>query len=421
MVRTLVERQVETAGRDDVAASGDTGAIIDALVARRATVIAELLDALVPGYPRRQRLPELEAGAGRAFDAITTSMRDGHRLRPTDLPFVRTAVRDAALRGGSEAEILRAPAVAQRVMWDALTAIAERDAGRRDAIVQLAPVLMDYVEAASEVTHDAYVEVHEGSGSRASVARLELVDALLHGRGPRPGVQRDLARTAGLDERSPVVVIVARPLPATDPVSLPLASHRLARAVGEVRHPVAAIRTGEIVLVRATPPDDASRLVDDLDAASRHLAAEGVHLGVAVSTIHDGIATVPTAYEEACLVLERLGGEPGVLALPAMRALDYLLLRSGDATAWRLLPPAVREFVLDDREEGGQMVATLLAYIHHDLNVKRAAETLFIHPNTAHYRLDRIAGRTGCNLRNLEDLEQLTLAIKLAPSASGTP
>jgi len=57
-----------------------------------------------------------------------------------------------------------------------------------------------------------------------------------------------------------------------------------------------------------------------------------------------------------------------------------------------------------------------LAYVDCDLNVKRAAEQLYVHPNTAHYRLDRIAEQTQCNLRRFEDLEQLVMAVRLGTS-----
>jgi DNA-binding PucR family transcriptional regulator len=37
-----------------------------------------------------------------------------------------------------------------------------------------------------------------------------------------------------------------------------------------------------------------------------------------------------------------------------------------------------------------------------------------MHVNTAHYRLGKIADRTGCDLRNVSDVLELLIAIKLA-------
>jgi hypothetical protein len=42
-----------------------------------------------------------------------------------------------------------------------------------------------------------------------------------------------------------------------------------------------------------------------------------------------------------------------------------------------------------------------------------AAEQLYVHVNTAHNRLSRIAARTGRDLRSLNDIIELLIAIKL--------
>jgi DNA-binding PucR family transcriptional regulator len=38
---------------------------------------------------------------------------------------------------------------------------------------------------------------------------------------------------------------------------------------------------------------------------------------------------------------------------------------------------------------------------------------LHVHANTVYYRLDRIAERTGCDVRRVEDLIDLLLAVRL--------
>ena len=141
--------------------------------------------------------------------------------------------------------------------------------------------------------------------------------------------------------------------------------------------------------------------------------ADDMPLVMAVSTVHDDLCGVPSAYDEACLALESLHGVPGFLCLATIDALDYLMLRTDRSAAWRLVPRPIREFVSAELAGERALIDTLLAYVNCDLNVKRAAEELYVHPNTAHYRLDRIAERTGCNLRRFDDLEQLILAIRL--------
>ena len=75
-----------------------------------------------------------------------------------------------------------------------------------------------------------------------------------------------------------------------------------------------------------------------------------------------------------------------MLSLADMSAFEYLTLRN-DAAARRLIAPEIEAFVAEDREHGGHLIATLLAYADADLNAKAAAEALLIHANTAHHRL----------------------------------
>jgi DNA-binding PucR family transcriptional regulator len=73
----------------------------------------------------------------------------------------------------------------------------------------------------------------------------------------------------------------------------------------------------------------------------------------------------------------------------------------------------VRRFVEEDAAGGGALIGTLRAYAAANLNAKVAAERLYVHVNTAHHRLSRIAEKTGCDLRDLADVQELLIAIKL--------
>jgi sugar diacid utilization regulator len=125
------------------------------------------------------------------------------------------------------------------------------------------------------------------------------------------------------------------------------------------------------------------------------------------------MAGLPDAYGEACTAIQSLLPGGGVMALPGLTAFDYLTLRS-DATAHRLVSPAVRQFVEEDLAAGGTLTTTLLAYAESNLNAKVAAQHLYIHVNTAHHRLARIEQRSGCDLRDLADVQELLIAIKFA-------
>ena len=70
-------------------------------------------------------------------------------------------------------------------------------------------------------------------------------------------------------------------------------------------------------------------------------------------------------------------------------------------------------FVADDAEQGGSLLETLRAYVAADMNVKLASQILHVHVNTAHYRLARIAERTGADMRSLGDLVELLVAAQI--------
>jgi sugar diacid utilization regulator len=153
--------------------------------------------------------------------------------------------------------------------------------------------------------------------------------------------------------------------------------------------------------------------VRGLEAVQRRLAGAGLPLAVGVSTKVPGLGQIPEAYREASMIRAARGSAPGVVALSELSAFEFLTLRV-DPTAARLIAPAVHEFVAQDAQEGGALIATLREYVACDLNGRRAAENLHIHVNTAHYRLARIAERTGLDLRRVNDLIEILIAARLA-------
>ena len=104
-----------------------------------------------------------------------------------------------------------------------------------------------------------------------------------------------------------------------------------------------------------------------------------------------------------------------------LSAFDYLVLREGP-TAQRLIRPEVRRFIAEDAAAGGALITTLMEYAASDLNAKIAAQRLHLHVNTAYYRLERIAERTGCDLRRLSGVMELLIAVRLlgADQAAGS-
>jgi DNA-binding PucR family transcriptional regulator len=172
------------------------------------------------------------------------------------------------------------------------------------------------------------------------------------------------------------------------------------------------IRQEEIVAVTPVPQGGATAAVAGLRRAVTGLQQRHIALAAGVSTERTGLADVADAYAEARIARDSLGAAAGVLALPLLTSLDYLVLRD-DETARRLIRPQVRRFVEEDVAAGGTLIATLAEFAASDLNAVAAAERLHLHVNTAYYRLDRIAERTGCDLRRLADVMELLIALRL--------
>jgi sugar diacid utilization regulator len=158
---------------------------------------------------------------------------------------------------------------------------------------------------------------------------------------------------------------------------------------------------------------DIDDLVGDLKAVQERLASEGVTRAIGMSSVQSGLERTAHAYAEAQAALERVRGAGGVVALPVLSAFDCLTL-FGRETARGRIPANIRQFVAEDLADGRVLTSTLLEYVASDFNAKLTAERLFVHPNTARYRLGKIEERTGCNLRCVSDVLDLLIAVRVA-------
>jgi DNA-binding PucR family transcriptional regulator len=67
----------------------------------------------------------------------------------------------------------------------------------------------------------------------------------------------------------------------------------------------------------------------------------------------------------------------------------------------------------------GALLPTLRAYLDCDLDVRRTAASLYVHPNTVRYRLRRISELTGLDTQSFSGMvELLTIARLAEPSAA---
>ena len=326
-----------------------------------------------------------------------------------DLAFARNAAMRRARSGLALEDYINAFRVGQQVFWEAVLDAAGPTAAGREAALSLATPLMRYCDFASTHAGHAYAEFRQHAVADADRERRDLLEHLLAGELPGRGPLRAAAQGYGMGAARLMVVVASPAGPGGDPDA---AGAALARAaLGDTRTLV-VLRQAEIVAVPALGPGcDAARVCERVDAVEARLREAGLPLALGISTPAAGVAELPRAYAEAHAALE-LVADGGVAALPRLAAFDYLTL-SAPETARRLVDPALREFLVEDRARGGGLRDTVQALAAADLQVAGAARRLQVHPNTLQYRVSRIEQRTGRNPRRVADLIELLVAIRL--------
>jgi hypothetical protein len=393
-----------------------TDLIADALAARRDELVSAAVDiykARIAGY--RDAAPALledaRAHTETHHDLLCEVLRRDSPVRERELDFVE---RHAARRARGEislADFLEAFRGYHNILWDAVLDASRESRRAADQALAAARTVIGYVDLATTRASAAYLEAQQLLLANRDRVQRDLLEDLLDAGAPRTAAGLAAARAAGLESDAGCVLVAAVPAePPEDEGALPRAASALAAAIRGRFAPLAVTRHGEIVLVRASAPGERVALRGPLLEAC---ASQSVVLAVGVSTVQAGPASLGRAYREASQALRRVADSGGVLSLPDLSAFEYLTLR-GDDVARRLIAPELQRFVADDRAHGGQLIETLLAYAEADLNAKAAAEKLLIHVNTAHYRLGRIAEKTGCDLRRLSDVIDLLIAVRLA-------
>ncbi len=359
------------------------------------------------------------------FRTFVAGLTKDRPARRADFASTREQATHRIAQGISLADFLQAFRIGQLTLWQGVLDAAGDDQEARDAALLLVAQIMHVIELGSTVAAEAYVEAQQHQQAQRDRVRRDLIEDLLAGRTTFTGQKRSILQATGLGPDARLLVAAAAPAgdypDSPDDQALADAAAVIsgARARNAAGASLATLRQDEIVGVLPVPPGGATAAVSSLRRAHAELQQRRVRLAIGVSTVHTGLHEVGEAYAEARVAREGLGATDGVLALPLLSAFEYLVLREGQ-TAQRLIRPEVRRFVTEDVAAGGALIATLLEYAASDLNAKIAAKRLHMHVNTAYYRLERIAERTGCDLRKLADVVELVIAIRLLGAGQPT-
>jgi hypothetical protein len=391
--------------------------LVEALRARQEELVergVERIFAEIPAYHPFIDTPfmaDVRVHVSLHHDAVLRSLAARRPLEPDELGFMRPQVTRRVGRIPLAA-FMQGFRVYMEVLWEALLASAV-DPPAREAALDAAGIVIRYINHAAAEAADVYVDTERLLLAEGDRVRRDLLEDLLAGRPPAPGPKLTAARDAGLHPPAPCAVIVAVPLAAPDDEHARRAvAFALSRAAASALPPLTVTRHDELVLI-ARVEGEPKELVHALGKVHERLTGQGTRLAIGVGAVQSGLDRVADGYAQAQDAAEAVRETGGVLALPAMSAFDCLA-RFGRETARQRLPASVCRFVAEDIADGGVLTTTLMQYVASDFNVRLTAERLFVHPNTARYRLGKIEERTGCDLRRVGDVMDLLIAVKLA-------
>ena len=305
-----------------------------------------------------------------------------------------SAARRAQERVPLEA-VLTAYHVGGRVAWRELAAQARPD--ETEALIEAADAVQRYIQSLTAIVATAYLEEQHAISGEERDARRALVSALLAGEPAE-----DLAARLGADLTGAWTVLAVALAEHPDEraeAGAVAARRKVRRVTAALGDALAALDAGGGVVLLRGPLDPA--LPDVLAGAAR----VDVRAGWAAAA---GVAELPAAGERARAVL-RLARErpPGLYGLRDV-LLEYQLTRPSDALP--LLASLLDRLNADLRH-------TVEAYLAHDLDRRRTAAALHVHPNTLDYRLRRVVELTGLDPATVQGLQLLAAAVTVSRAA----
>ena len=241
----------------------------------------------------------------------------------------------------------------------------------------------------------------------------DLLGDLLRDGGPvRPSVVLDRAASIGHDLSRPHVLALLT-VDATVPSTIRWPE--LARAAAEPGPaPLVGPYDGAYVLLLPAEPDPGDALRRVLAKASQAVGAQGMVTMVSGPVARDQ-AGYATAFRVArgAAALRRASGRGGFVDVGRL-GLSALLLETGTPDALRRFAATVLQDVEAHEERyGGDLIATLRAWLSAGCSTAAAADALVVHRNTVTYRLGRIEQLTGRTLRDSSVRLELQLALTI--------
>jgi hypothetical protein len=385
---------------------------VERSVPRLARRMIETFVQEIPLYgmlPREQLEGEILAITEANLRLFFGMLRSGEPMPADQLAEVRlSAARRAEERVPLDA-VLTAYHVGARIGWLALVEGAQPD--ETEALIAAGVRVLAYTQEVTAEVAAAYLEEQQTIYGEERDAARALASALLAGEPADP-----LAARLGVSVAPAYVVVVLRmtahPDEADKGVGGAVAARRKVRraqqAIDEwAGEPVVTLLepTGGAVLLPSVP-DEAGGLAERLGEFTDLVAkAAGVAV-VAGGAVALGVDDVPRAAAQAHDVvrLARILDKPPGAYLLGDVLLEYQLTRPSDAQD-------ALASLLDPIDRNPDLPHTLAVYLDHDLDRRRTAAALHVHPNTLDYRLRRIVELTGLDPSTSRGLQLLGAAL----------
>ncbi|MHB8220653.1 MAG: PucR family transcriptional regulator [Acidimicrobiales bacterium] len=330
-----------------------------------------------------------------------------------DLEVIRTSTAYRAEEGVPLEALLRAYHVGLSMMWDYFRGqVGDAEPG---ALVDVATLAMDYIELVTSLVSHVYLEEYEIISNTQRDVRRAVTDALLSGE-TAAGLTGLFAR-AGVAMHSDYVAVALAIGPSADEgrpdVESRVAarrkvrrvSHHLERAFG---HDLLAVLdpSGGMVLVPvdAEGPASLGRPIAGLVEDISHAVHCSVIAGYAWSPGLKGVVHSGAEAWEVMDLARHLELPPG-----AYRRADLLFEYA--VTRDRASVVALADLLDPLHEIDTDLVGTLRAYLDLDVDRRRTAAHLHIHPNTLDYRLRRIRSLTGLDANSATGASVLRAAL----------
>lgn len=302
----------------------------------------------------------------------------------------RTSLRDARGVGRRRAAqaipleaVLRAYRLGGQVTWEALLDVSRRSNRQHDTLLlEVAGSVWRTNDAECAAVAEGYREEQRRLAVVDDIARQQVLDGLLDGRGGDPAYVRTASELLAVPLDGRLVAVVALPAPDGAPALDAPTEALLKRGIRSVWGSRSGAQAGIVALGVAGGCEVMTWL--------RAMASGPV----GVSAVVDGAAAAGSAYRLAEIAARTLRPDSTRVVTIDERLPEALLSNSPEISS-RLVGQSLGGLLELPGDEKEVLLDTLAAFLAADGSPTRAADELFCHRNTVMHRLRRIESVTG--------------------------